>query len=95
MTEVGCSGGGTRLVTCDLRTYLNLELGEECSRTLGPGMGWNLPEQLGLQVDGREQQSKRTRSGSSARNWSAAAEVDAIGEQQLKRTQIGKQQLCT
>ena len=35
----GCSGGGTRLVTRDLRTYLNLELREECSRTLGPGMG--------------------------------------------------------
>ena len=28
---------------------LNLELHEECSRTLG--IGWNLPEQLGLQAD--------------------------------------------
>ena len=38
--EVGCSWGGTRLVTRDLH-LLNLELCEECSR-----IGWNLPEQL-------------------------------------------------
>ena len=31
-------------------TVATLELGEECSRTLGPGMDW-LPEQLGLQAD--------------------------------------------
>ena len=32
VTEVGCSWGGTRLVTCDLRrlNLLNLELCEEC-----------------------------------------------------------------
>ena len=37
---MGCSLGETRLVTRDLRTLiylLNLELREECSRTLG----WN------------------------------------------------------
>ena len=53
---------------------------------------------------------KQTQAASSARNRSAAAEADTIGEhanqeaaaeadaigkQQLKRTQIGKQQLCT
>ena len=51
-----------------------LELREEFSRTLGPGMS-NLPEQLGLQavkLDAiREQQSKRMQS----------AEADASGEQ--------------
>ena len=44
---------------------LNLEVREECSRKLG--IGWNLPEQLGLQADAiGEQQSKRTQSGSSS-----------------------------
>ena len=74
-------------MTRDLRTLiylLNLELREECSRTLGPGMGWNPVCNRGTAVAiGRaavqadaigEQQSKRTRSG---------------GEQQLKRAQSG------
>ena len=56
-------------------------------------MGWNLPEQVRLQADAiREQQSKRTQSGSSSRsghNLGAAVEVDVIREQQLKRTQTG------
>ena len=86
--------------TSDARpSYLNLELHEECSRTLG--MGWNRPEQLGVQADAiGEKQLKRTQSGSnsrSGRNRGTAAEVDvsgerraaagadAIGEQQLKR----------
>ena len=79
-------------MTRDLRTLiylLNLELCEECLRTLGPGMGWNPVCNRGAAVEadaiGRaaveadaigEQQSKRTRSG-------AAAEAGAIGEQQL------------
>ena len=54
---------------------LNLELHEECSRTLGPGMGWNLPEQLGLQAD--------------VCNQGAVVEADAIRELQLKQTQLG------
>ena len=70
-------------MTRDLRTLiylLNLELREECSRTLGSGMGWNSASAIG------EQQSKR----------GAAVEVDTIGsssrsgrdrEQQLKRMQ--------
>ena len=80
-------------MTRDLRTLLyllNLELREECSRTLGPGMGWNPvcnrrtaveADAIGRAavqadaIDIREQQSKRTRSG---------------GEQQLKRTQSGR-----
>ena len=80
---------------------LNLELCKERSRTLG--MGWNLPEQVRLQADAiGEQQSKRTQSGScswSGRNRGAAveadlcnrraaAEADAIGEQQLWRRAV-------
>ena len=63
-------------MACDIRTsiYCTSELGEECSKTLGPGMGW-LPEQLGLQAD--------------ACNQGAATEVDTIREQQLKRMQSG------
>ena len=38
------------IVTCGVN-LLNLELYEECLRTLGPGMGWNLPEQLGMQSE--------------------------------------------
>ena len=53
------------------RTLLNLELREECSRTLGPGMGWNPVCNRGAAVEadaiGR-----------------AAVEADAIGEQQLQ-----------
>ena len=57
--------------TSDVRpsyfNLLNLKLREECLRTSGPGMGWNLPEQLGLQADAiGEQQLKRTQSGSSS-----------------------------
>ena len=66
-------------MTRDLRTLiylLNLKLREECSRTLGRGMGWN-PEcnrgaAVGADAIGR-----------------AAVEADAIGEQQLKRMQSG------
>ena len=74
------------------------------------GMGWNLPEQVRLQVDAiREQQSKWTQSGSSSRsgrNRGAAVEADAIGKQQFETDQrnrgaaaeadaIREQQLCT
>ena len=61
-------------MTRDLRTLiylLNLELREECSRLLGPGMGWNPVCNRGAAVEadaiGR-----------------AAVEADAIGEQQLQ-----------
>ena len=67
-------------MTRDLRTLiylLNLELREECSRTLDPGMGWN-PASGGCM-----------QSGSSSRSGRAAVEADAIREQQLKRTQSG------
>ena len=62
---------------------------------LGPGMGWNLPEQLGLQADAiGEQQLKRTQlnRGPAAEADAirdAAAEADSIGDQQLKRTHSG------
>ena len=91
MTEVGCSWGGTRLqlVTRDLRTsiyLLNLELREECSRTLG----WN---PAGAASGCGEQQSKRTQSGEQqlkrTHDRGAAVEADAIGEQQPKRTRSG------
>ena len=66
-------------MTRDLRTLiylLNLELREECSRTLGRGMGWNPVCNRGAAVE--EDAIGR-----------AAVEADAIGEQQLKRTQSG------
>ena len=80
VTEVGCSWGGTRL--CDARpsyfNLLNLELCEECSRALQRlSMGWSLLEQPAWS------------SSRSGRNRGAAVESDAIGEQQLKRTQRG------
>ena len=65
-------------MTRNLRTLiylLNLELREECSRTLGPGM----------------ESSKRNRDGleSSKRNRGAAVEADAIGSSSWKRRQTG------
>ena len=66
-------------MTRDLRTLiylLNLELREECSRTLGPGMGWNPRMQSGSRSrSGRN----RASSSSSGRNRGAAVEADAIG----------------
>ena len=87
-------------MTRDLRTLiylLNLELREECSRTFGPGMGWNPASAIGEQQSkqtqsgsssrsgcDREQQLKRMQAASSRRNRGAAAE--AKGGQQLKWT---------
>ena len=64
-------GAGLTIVMRDLRTLLNLELREECSRA---GI------QLGLQADADAGSSSR-----SGHNRGAAAEADASGEQQLKR----------
>ena len=83
-------------MTRDLRTLLNLELCEECSRTLG----WN-PAGAASAIG--EQQSKRTQSDEqqltigeqlirSGRKRRAAAEADAIGGQ---ADAIAEQQLCT
>ena len=87
-------------MTRDLRTLiylLNLELREECSRTLGwnpagaasrcmqSGSSSRSGRNQGAAVEAdaiREQQSKRMRSG-------AAVEADASGEQQPKRTRSG------
>ena len=78
-------------MTRDLRTLiylLNLELREECSRTLGPGMQSGSSSRSGRnrgaadETDAIGKQLKRTQSR-------AAAEVDASGEQQLKRMQDG------
>ena len=66
-------------MTRDLRTLiylLTLELREECSRTLGRGMGWNPVCNQGAAVEADAIER-------------AAVEADAIGEQQLKRTQSG------
>ena len=55
----------------DLRTLIylpNLELREECSRTLGPGMGWNPVCNRGAAVE-----------ADAIRR--AAVEADVIGEQ--------------
>ena len=68
-------------MTRDLRTLiylLNLELREECSRTLG----WS-PTGAANAIG--EQQSKRTQSGSSSRSGRDR-------EQQLKRTQVASMQ---
>ena len=62
----------------DLRTLiylLNLELREECSSTLGPGMSWNPVCNWGAAVEADA--IGRT-----------AVEVDTIGEQQSKRTRL-------
>ena len=83
-------------MTRDLRTLiylLNLELREECSRTLGRGMGWN-PECnrasiAAVEADAiGEQQLKRMQSGSSSRSGrdrEQQLEAEANGEQQWKR----------
>ena len=72
-------------MTRDLRTLihlLNLELREDCSRTLG----WNPAGGCGEQQSKRRnQQPKRTRSGEAAEadangEHAAAAEACAIGE---------------
>ena len=91
------------IVTRDLRTLiylhvLNLELREECSRTLGPGMQSGSSSRSGRMAQSGEQQFKRTQSGSSSRSGrdraassAAAAEAGAIREQQLdaRRRQTG------
>ena len=74
-------------MTRDLRTLiylLNLELREECSRTLGPGM-----------QSGSSSRSGRNRasSSSSGRNRGAAVEADAIGRRAAEAGAIGEQQL--
>ena len=74
-------------MTRDLRTFiylLNLELREECSRTLGPGM-----------QSGSSSRSGRNRasSSSSGRNRGAAVEADAIGRRAAEAGAIGEQQL--
>ena len=63
-------------MTRDLRTLiylLNLELREECSRTLGPGMQSGSSSRSGR--NRATSSSKRTQSGSSSR----IGEADAIG----------------
>ena len=65
-------------MTRDLRTLtylLNLELREECSRTLPLGPEHGLESSM--------------QSGSSSRSGRNRAEADAIGEQQSKRTRSG------
>ena len=66
-------------MTRDLRTSMNLELREECSKTLELGLQADAcPRGAAVEADAiGEQQPKRTRSGS-------AAEADAIEEQQLE-----------
>ena len=86
-------------MTRDLRTLiylLNLELREECSRTLGPGM-----QSGSSSRSGRNRacsiQFKRTQPGSSSssgHNRGAAVEADAIGRRAAAEAgAIGEQQL--
>ena len=80
-------GRDQTVVTRDLRTliyFLNLELREECSRTLG----WN---PAGA-ASGCMQLGSSSRSGCN-RGAAAAAEAGAIGEQQLEADANGEQQL--
>ena len=67
-------------MTRDLRTLLNLELREECSRTLGARMGWNPVCNRGAAVEATDAIGR------------AAVQADAIGEQQSKRTRSGGEQ---
>ena len=71
-------------MTRDLRTLiylLNLKLREECSRTLGPDMGWNPV-------------CNRVSSSSSGCNRGAAVEADVIGRRAAAEAgAIGEQQL--
>ena len=79
MAEVGCSWGGTRLVTHDLNPYfnlLNLELCKECSRTVWATSGCN--RGAAVEADTIREQHR------SGRNRGAEVEVDAIWEKQLK-----------
>ena len=76
-------GRDETIVTRDLRTLLNLELREECSRTLG--RAW-----AGIQQAQSENFGFGHGLESSKRNRGAAVEADVIGEQQLT---IGEQQL--
>ena len=72
------------IVTRDLRTLiylLNLELREECSRTLGPGMGWNPVCNRGAAVEADAIGRAAVQADVIGRR--AAAEAGAIGEQQL------------
>ena len=67
-------------MTRELRTLiylLNLELRKECSRTLGPGMGWNI------------QYANRGAAVEADAIGRAAVQADAIGEQQSKPAQSG------
>ena len=71
-------------MTRDLRTLiylLNLELREECSRTLGPGMGWNPVCNRGAAVEADAIGRAAVQADVIGRR--AAAEAGAIGEQQL------------
>ena len=84
-------------MTRDLRTLiylLNLELREECSRTLGPGMQSGSSSRSGrdwaassswTRGGGKRGAAVEPQSGPGA-----AAEADASGEQQLKWTQSGR-----
>ena len=105
--EVGCSWGGTRLVTYDLRTCIYCT--SNSAKNVREHWAWagNSWRGAAAKADAiGEQQLKRTQSR-------AAAEADASGEQQLKRMQqfkridaitrgaaaeadaIGEHQLCT
>ena len=81
-------------MTRDLRTLiylLNLELCEECSRTLGPGHELESSMQSGSSSrSGRN----RASSSSSGRNRGAAVEADVIGRRAAAEAgAIGEQQL--
>ena len=87
----------------DLRTLiylLNLELREECSRTLDWNHSWGCKRMHAIgEADAiGEQQPKRTRSRAAAEadasgEHPAAAEAGEIGEQQLEADTDGEQQL--
>ena len=70
-------------------------IGEQQLGNRGAAVGQSVSSSGSGLNRGAVEDLKQTQVASSARNRSAAAEAGAIGEQQLKRTQIGKQQLCT
>ena len=83
VTEVGCSRGRTRLVTCDLRTSNS----RKNVREHWAWAGWKLLEQLTDAISVSSSESGRNLGA--AGEAGAAVEADAIEEQQPKRTQSG------
>jgi len=84
VTKVGCSGGGTTVVTCNLHTY-TLYCADAITRGHTQGAAAEMDtigEQQAKANAIREQQLKRMQ-------WGAAAGADAIGVESLSHKAVG------